>query len=641
MSNEALFQEYAELSRRIKAGDQNAFAEMYQKSARLVYGTCFGILRNEEDARDAMQETYISCYRNIGSLSDDKMFLGWIKKIAATRSLNLFKKNHGDLSYDDTLGAGEENTEDADLEDLPDAMLLKESDREILQGILRDSLSEVQYQTVLLYYYDELPIETIAEIMNCPVGTVKTRLMHARVKIKAGVEMYEEKTGDKIKVAIVMPFMTRFFVEEASHLTLPLIDPFKLMAQAASDTLVEGISQVAGSGTQTMTNGFSAATSGNAATQGISGAADIAAKAAAGSGAASLGAGVDGVGKTSFLSTVAGKFVACFLAGLLLVGGIVLLLQLTKQKKKDQERNEKSKISSVFNEEEEEKNSASDKEGLGNTSSEDPNESVIGITNESGAETTEASGEAVTETTDPAAASDPAESDPSASETLTEETYNEVGPVAVEDLPEAEQLGALVFAFKSEYDHTDIPDNFVSSQLVTAEYGPRLPFEYYFTDYQRGTGMNDPEGNFDKTYCARIYMPYLEWAEEYILNISDADRERINAEERFEVVEQSPTNRQGAYIGEDDYFYFWQGGIGNTESTIVIAASFDGEVYTIYTTSYNDFDVDMIEGFDPVRDGVWSKYTMTLKNIEGKLYWSILDCHIMEEHDESVLSSVS
>ena len=614
MDNEAVFQAYEQLAKRIKAGDESAFAEMYEKSSRLVYGTCYGILRNEDDARDAMQETYMVCYQKIGELENDKMFLSWLKRIAATRSLNLYKKNHGDISYDDAIETDETISGDDDLENLPDTWILKESEREVFRSILRSSLSEVQYQTILLYYFSELSVEAIAEVMQCPVGTVKTRLKSARIKIKEGVEMYEEKTGEKMKVAMAVPFLGRFFQEEFKQLVLPPMDPAYILAKAAEAYASAGVEAVTGA----------SETAGSVASGTASGVTSGATAAAASAAAAQSAAGT---GKAAFLSTITGKLVVLVSVIAILIVGVFLIKSLIKKTPEEKKKNPKIVEQSEETEEEEE------------SSTEETMDSSVPSDTENGAISDSMTGDSgiqgiSDETTDVDVTAD-SENTTENSETVVE-TYNQIGDVAVSDLPELEQLKSLVCYFKQEYDHTDIPDDFVKTYLVTSEFGPRLPFEYYFTDYERKTGFMDPEGNIDKTYCGRIYMPFLEWAEEYILNISESDRERINAKDRFEV---TPENGQGSYIGNDNYYYFWQGGTGNTESTIVFASSFDGESYTIYTSTYDDFDVDA--DFDPVRDGSWKMYTMKLQEIDGKLYWSVLNCHIMQEHDESVIPTNS
>ena len=75
MDNE-LFYEYADLVRKYKSGDEEAFSEIYDRSSRFVYMTCLNTLGNPEDAQEEMQETYLTVLNDIGKLEDNEKFLG-------------------------------------------------------------------------------------------------------------------------------------------------------------------------------------------------------------------------------------------------------------------------------------------------------------------------------------------------------------------------------------------------------------------------------------------------------------------------------------------------------------------------------------------------------------------------------------
>lgn len=220
----SLFEEYSELVSKFKSGDESAYEEIYKKSERMVYTICYGILNNEEDAFDSMQETYLTVYKKIDSLEDNKTFVSWLKRIATTKSLDAYKKKKGDVSYDDAVAADESLQLDDNLETLPDAYIMEKTKREALDKIIRDELTDVQYQTIHMHYYSQMSVEQIAEIMNCPVGTVKTRLKSSRGKIKEGVKKYEKDNKDAFAGAPGVPFLTRFFLAASENLTVPQID---------------------------------------------------------------------------------------------------------------------------------------------------------------------------------------------------------------------------------------------------------------------------------------------------------------------------------------------------------------------------------------------------------------------------------
>ena len=225
--NNDIHEEYAKLLERVRNGDESAFAEIYQKSERLVYTTCYRILNNKENAEDAMQETYLALYNNIDTIKDGKALVAWLSRTAYFRACDLGDKNKDNLAYEDAI-ANEELSEEADddLDSLPESYVTVKTNRDIISKILKDELSESQYITTLLFYYNDLSISDIASMMNCPEGTIKTRLSDSRKKIKKGIEAYEKMFGDKLAGAAGVPFLTKFFFETAKELTIPSIKPF-------------------------------------------------------------------------------------------------------------------------------------------------------------------------------------------------------------------------------------------------------------------------------------------------------------------------------------------------------------------------------------------------------------------------------
>ena len=141
--DKTVFLEYAELVAKCKNGDENAFVELYNKSERMVYAVCFGILNNEDDAFDAMQETYLTVYKKIGALSDNMSFVRWIKKIASSKALNVYYKKKHNVSYDDIVATDESLQLDDDLESVPDYYIMDKTRSEALEKILRETLSDV------------------------------------------------------------------------------------------------------------------------------------------------------------------------------------------------------------------------------------------------------------------------------------------------------------------------------------------------------------------------------------------------------------------------------------------------------------------------------------------------------------------
>ena len=225
------------------AGDGKAFEKLYKETCRSVYFTCFGFLKDEQEAQDVTQDVYLTAYEQMGTLEDAGKFKPWLYRIAANKSMNLLKKKQ-------PLLLGDEQLADMDTEEnenfLPEEYALNADKRELVLKIVQKTCSDVLYQTILLHYFNELSIAEIAEIMGCLEGTVKYRLSAARAKIKEGVLRYEKKSGDKLYSVAAVPFLTAWFTAQLNDMRIPPLSPSFLGALPQS-TLAASTAKTGGS----------------------------------------------------------------------------------------------------------------------------------------------------------------------------------------------------------------------------------------------------------------------------------------------------------------------------------------------------------------------------------------------------------
>ncbi|MCH5343390.1 MAG: sigma-70 family RNA polymerase sigma factor [Acetatifactor sp.] len=231
-------QNLKELVHNAAEGDKAAFEELYQTTCRSVYFTCLGILKDEQEAQDITQDVYLTAFEQLGSLEDAGKFRSWLYRIAANKSIKHLRKKQPILS-------GDEQLEDMETEEnenfLPEEYALNADKRKLVLEITRKVCTDVQYQTILLYYFNELSVAEIAEIMECQESNVKKRLSIARTKIKEGVLQYEKKSGDKLHSFAVIPFLTALFTAQVQDMPMPsfplrftdAIPKSKLAAKAA------------------------------------------------------------------------------------------------------------------------------------------------------------------------------------------------------------------------------------------------------------------------------------------------------------------------------------------------------------------------------------------------------------------------
>ncbi len=202
-----------------KNGNKKAFDKLYELTSNDVWFTCVSLLKDEENAKDIMQETYITAFLKLDTLKDEEKFCGWLTAIATNKSKNKLK---GKVEYqiDDEVLITEAETDELML---PEKYITKTEKRKVLLQIMEDTLSFNQYQTVLMFYFDEMSISEIAQGLEFSEGTVKSRLNSSRAKMKTAIEDYENKSGDRLHGVVVVPFFTTIFKEEAKSLAVPNI----------------------------------------------------------------------------------------------------------------------------------------------------------------------------------------------------------------------------------------------------------------------------------------------------------------------------------------------------------------------------------------------------------------------------------
>ena len=201
--------------------------KIYNEAYKPVYWTAMQLLKNESDAEDIVQDTFISFMESYGDMDDLGKVVALLKKIAANKCLNRIKLTKTDNMDDEFFDSVEAVPEDF----LPDSIVESEDARRIVMDIINSSLSEDIRRTLILFYFDEMSTREIAEALDVPEGTVRRRLNFARNKIKKEVEKYEEENKTKLFSMAALPFLSKLFIKEAAQV------PFKAMPASLTATL--------------------------------------------------------------------------------------------------------------------------------------------------------------------------------------------------------------------------------------------------------------------------------------------------------------------------------------------------------------------------------------------------------------------
>ena len=207
------------LVQKAAGGDAAAFSELYEEYYDTIYYLCFKLLQNSEDANDIVQNTFITAFQSLDTLSVPSAFESWIKTIAANKCKNYLKKNKPILfsQYEDMTGA-ELIIEDAGAENAADIVERAEVHRII--GEIVDKLPDEQRISVILYYYNEKSIAEIAAFMECSEGTVKSRLNYARKKIRDEIEAIEKRDGIRLHSGAILPLLGPALSQNIPHIAV-------------------------------------------------------------------------------------------------------------------------------------------------------------------------------------------------------------------------------------------------------------------------------------------------------------------------------------------------------------------------------------------------------------------------------------
>jgi len=150
-----------------KQGDKEAFLSLIDENKLNIYRVARGMLREEQDIEDAIQNTIIKAYSNIKTLKKDEYFRTWLIKILINECNMILRNNKKTVAIDSIIDNRQENNSFKDL-DLTSTV---------------NSLSGDLREVIVLFYFEDMTLRDIANILNIPEGTVKSRLIRARKKL--------------------------------------------------------------------------------------------------------------------------------------------------------------------------------------------------------------------------------------------------------------------------------------------------------------------------------------------------------------------------------------------------------------------------------------------------------------------------
>jgi RNA polymerase sigma-70 factor, ECF subfamily len=177
------------LVERVQRGDQAAFEMLVVKYQRRVERLIGRMVRDVDLVQDIAQETFIRAYRAMPQFRGESAFYTWLYRIAVnTAKRMLLELKRDPLVLHSSLHSGEEDDETYSTEstlsdgETPEAVLASKQIAATVNAAI-DALSEDLRQAVVLREIEGLSYEEIADVMNCPIGTVRSRIFRARESI--------------------------------------------------------------------------------------------------------------------------------------------------------------------------------------------------------------------------------------------------------------------------------------------------------------------------------------------------------------------------------------------------------------------------------------------------------------------------
>ena len=185
----------AYLIKRCQDDVPGAFDELVAKYEKCVYNYAYRISGNYNDASDVTQEAFIRAYTSIKKFRGDANFTTWIYRIATNIYLDEHKKisNRKNVSLEEKVN-GEENTLGMQLPDkspTPDKIAEKKERNRLIREAVQ-SLPKYQRIIITLYQFEDKSYEEISELLQLPIGTVKSRLNRARIALMDKLKKYRE-----------------------------------------------------------------------------------------------------------------------------------------------------------------------------------------------------------------------------------------------------------------------------------------------------------------------------------------------------------------------------------------------------------------------------------------------------------------
>jgi len=187
-----------QLVERALAGDGDAFGEVVRRWERKIYALAYGILGSVEDARDASQETFIAAYRNLQGFRGEAKVSSWLHRIAVNQCISRQRRARvrAETGLEDEVESSGEGLLSTRAGDSPARASESKQRAEAVRRAVA-SLPQELREVVLMKEFEELTFQEIADALQVPLSTVKSRLYTALRQLRLRLEKFELEVAPK------------------------------------------------------------------------------------------------------------------------------------------------------------------------------------------------------------------------------------------------------------------------------------------------------------------------------------------------------------------------------------------------------------------------------------------------------------
>lgn len=190
------------LVRRVQQGDKRAYNLLVSKYQQKILRLVSRFIRDQMDCEEVTQEAFIKAYRALPNFRGDSAFYTWLYRIAVNTAKNhLVSSSRRPPSQDLDAGEADHSAAGANFVDLntPESALMNSE----LLAVIRETINHLPdnlREAIVYREFDGLSYEEIAEVMDCPIGTIRSRIFRARETLEQAMAPFiSSKTGTKLK----------------------------------------------------------------------------------------------------------------------------------------------------------------------------------------------------------------------------------------------------------------------------------------------------------------------------------------------------------------------------------------------------------------------------------------------------------